>query len=214
AGLLDESSDELIVEAYVAIGIRASAFLRLQVFGTELHLTREPPPKEDAGQLVPVETIRSFIKQFFTLDDPTLRTKELIEHEKTLNDRYEIDDESLERLNKNLRRDQMERNLTAMSLACQIIRFDKGHWPASLDELVTELPAPPADAWGKMGYALLRNARPDGSHRPVVYSRYGSDEGPTLAYPTGGPQFGYYNSGLFNNADIPIPGQFRDVSLW
>ena len=214
ADLLDESSDVLGVQAHVAIGIRALAFERLQVIATELRLTREPPQKEDAAQLIPVETVRSLIKQFFTLDDPTLRAKDLIEHEKVLYPNVELHPETLERLNENLRRDQMERNLTAMALACQIVRFDKGHWPASLDELLPDLPAPPADAWGKMGYALIKNGRPDGSHRPVVYSRRGVGEGAALAYPSAEPKFCYYNYGSFGNTQIPIPGQFRDVSLW
>jgi hypothetical protein len=213
ADLLDEPSDELIVQFQVAFGIRALVLTRLQVIATELDLTRERQQKDDAGgaQLVPVETVRSLIKQLFTLDDPTTRAKDLIEHEKAVDEKYEVPPD-LEQLNRFLRLDQMERNLTAMSLACQIVRFDKGHWPASLDELVAELPAAPADAWGPMGYALVQHARPDGSHRPVVYSRYGVGETGTLFYPTGWPQFGYYNANGVKNA--PVAGQFRDVSLW
>jgi hypothetical protein len=212
ADLLDEPKDELIVQAMVAVGIRQLACARLQVIATELRITREAQ-KDDAGELIPVETVRALIKQLFTLEDPAERAKELDDHEKAVV-KPQFGPEYLERTKLVLRRGQMEQNLTAMSLACQVIRFEKGRWPASLEEVICELPAAPKDAWGPQGYAKIKNGRPDGSHRPVVYSRYGIGERGLLFYPTGGPAYGYYNSGRFGGKDIPVEGQFRDVSLW
>ena len=213
ADLLDEPKDEMIVQAMVAAGIRQIAHARLQVIATELRLTSDAQ-KDDAGELVPVETVRALIKQLFTLDDPDERMKDLIDHEHALAKPFETEREYFERAKLQLRRGQMERNLTAMSLACQVIRFEKGHWPASLEEALIELPAVPTDAWGPQRYVMIKNGRPDGSHRPVVYSRHGAGERGMLFYPTGGPAFGYYNSGRFGAKDIPVEGQFRDVSLW
>jgi hypothetical protein len=214
ADLLDEPKDELIVQALVGAGISGLACARLQVIATELSLTGDAQ-KPDEDRLVPVETLRALIKQLFTPGDPVeRRMKELIGNEKAIFGAYEGAPEATEQVERTLRRMQMERNLTAMSLACQLIRFDKGRWASSLEEITAELPAAPADWWGPQGYVLIKHGRPDGSHRPLVYSRHGTSDSGLLLYPSGGPQFGYYNSGTLGMKDAAVAGQFRDVSLW
>ena len=211
--LLDQPEDELLVQAMVADGIRLMVCLRLQVIATQLDLTRDAQ-KEGEDHLVSVETVRSLIKQLFTLDDPAERRKALLAHEKASTKPDDLGAAHVEAEEMVLRRMQMERNLTAMSLACQLIRSDKGRWPTSLEEIVKELPEAPADWWGPHGYVLIEHGRPDGSHRPLVYSRHGTSDTGLLLYPTGEPQFSYYNSGTLGTKGTPVAGQFRDVSLW
>ena len=108
----------------------------------------------------------------------------------------------------------MERNFGAMTLACHIFRFEKSRWPASLDELLPYLPAAPKDAWGAMGYALVKGGLPDGSDRPLIYSHYQSKDG--MLYRIDGPQYSLYQS---DGTDRPAKeqqegGQFRDLALW
>ncbi len=101
-----------------------------------------------------------------------------------------------------------------MSLACQLCRFEKSHWPASLDEVTAYLPGPPADAWGALGYALIKGGLPDGSDRPLVYSHIRSKNG--IFYRIDEPQYGFYvDDGTTQPASLRKEGgQFRDVSLW
>lgn len=210
ADLLDQPKDELIVQALVAAGLRSISFSRLEMISAELHLTNDP--KGDGPSAVPAETVRVVIRQIFAGKDPADRLHEMIDQERALNPAYVIDADSKERIEKSLHRDQMERNLAAMSLACQVFHFEKSRWPASLDELLPYLPAEPADFWGPMGYVLIKSK--DGPDRPLVYSRYGAAPGQTLAYPARDPWYQYYNRGSLGIPDQPIPGQFRDVSPW
>jgi hypothetical protein len=102
-----------------------------------------------------------------------------------------------------------------MSLACQLVRLERSRWPASLDEVVVQLPERPRDAWGPMGYALVERGPPDGADRPLVYSRCGAAAGAKLAYPAGEPKFAYYYASPEDaERQTAPPGQFRDVSLW
>jgi hypothetical protein len=197
----------------IAAGIRHLACLRLQVIATQLDLTRDAQ-KDGEDHLVAVETVRAMIKRLFTLDDPAERRKELLAHEKASTKPDDLAAARIEAQETVLRRMQMERNLTAMALVLQLIRFEKGRWPASLDEIVKELPAAPVDWWGPQGYVLIEHGRPDGLHRLLVYSRHNTSETGLLVYPTGEPQFGYYNSGTLGMKGAAVAGQFRDVSIW
>ena len=104
-----------------------------------------------------------------------------------------------------------ERGLAAMSLAAHLFRHDKGRWPASLKEMVPDdLPRVPLDPWGDgtqtLGYEVIPGGLPDGSDRPVVFSRATSDGGDLAPPPT--PQYGFYNHG------DDLAGQYRDVARW
>jgi hypothetical protein len=80
------------------------------------------------------------------------------------------------------------------------------------------LPRAPIDPWGDgkqtFGYALIKNGLPDGSHRPVVYSRCNSAG--DLFYRLDGPQYGYYGSYTTDQktGHRQRGGQFHDVARW
>lgn len=110
---------------------------------------------------------------------------------------------------------EMERRMTAVSLAVQLHRADRGGaWPASLDALVPEhLRAVPADPFAAGGaplmYLLAKGALPLGGDRPLVYSvsENGSDETAAGLAPLPDlPQYGYSDS-----RDVD---QHRDLSRW
>jgi hypothetical protein len=100
-----------------------------------------------------------------------------------------------------------ERDLAAMSLGCHLYRLDTGHWPHSLHELRKYLPHMPMDPFGdgtqSLGYALIKGGLPDGSDRPLIYSRCRST-GP-LSFRADEPEFCAY---------VGDGGQFRDVASW
>ena len=207
ADLLDADPQELAIHhALVAVGVRASALNRLEVISSDVSLTADP---SDHKRLQ-VDVVKGLIRQLFTNDDLALRIKDLVAHEAP----GTFKPDSIERLRYTLQRGQMERNLAAMSLACHLCRFEKSHWPASLDEVTAYLPGPPADAWGALGYALIRGGLPDGSDRPLVYSHLRSKDG--MFYRIDEPQYGFYvDDGTTQPANLRKEGgQFRDVSLW
>lgn len=209
ADLLDQPKDELFIQAMISTGLRGIAFGRLEMIAPELHLTSDA--KGDDPNTLPADTVRAMIRQLFTNEDPADRLNQMVDQERVLNPAYVIDQDTKERVERTLRRGQMERNLAAMSLACQVFQFEKSRWPASLDELLPYLPAKPTDFWGPMDYAVIKGTGPD---RPLVYSRYGAAPGQTLAYPARDAWYQYYNRGSLGIPDQPIPGQFRDVSTW
>jgi len=98
-----------------------------------------------------------------------------------------------------------------MSLACHLFRVDTKRWPANLQQLTAYLPAQPRDAWGAMGYAVVKSDRPNAADRPLVYSHCNSKD--RLFYPTDEPQFSYYPGPGFGD-QRKQGGQFRDVSFW
>ena len=122
--------------------------------------------------------------------------------------------DTLERCIKTVRRVQTDRALAAMSLACHVYRFDNGRWPASAEELVPKyLPALPKDPTAgdeqSLNYALVKAGLPDGSDRPLVFSKAGSKD--SLVYRADAPQYSYYTDGPRNALQR---GQFRDVARW
>jgi hypothetical protein len=74
-----------------------------------------------------------------------------------------------------------ERRATAVSLAAQLYRADRGHWPARLDELVPAyLPALPLDLYhddGRpIGYVMKKLPAGGGGDRPLIYYDAGEDD--------------------------------------
>ena len=115
---------------------------------------------------------------------------------------------SLNRLAGPVNRINTERDLAAMSLAAHVYQYKFGRWPANLEELKTVLPRVPVDPWGdgtqKLGYALVAHGLPDGSDRPVVYSRCWLKDG--LFFRTDEPQYSFYNS---DGSNLPIAQRKR-----
>jgi hypothetical protein len=111
-----------------------------------------------------------------------------------------------------------ERDLAAMSLACHVYRQRTGRWPATLEDLQTIVPRLPIDPFGdgrqSLGYALIKSGLPDGSDRPLVYSR--ESAAGTLFFRVDRPEYEAY---LAEQAQSPFnprrpSGQFRDVASW
>ena len=101
---------------------------------------------------------------------------------------------SIDRCIETYNRINAERGLAAMSLACHLYRFDNGDWPKSLDDLRTYMPGMPIDPWGDgtqtLGYVLIKRGLPDGSDRPLVYSRAAMKDG--LFYRNDWPNYSWY----------------------
>jgi len=118
-----------------------------------------------------------------------------------------------------LAQENAERTFAAMSLACHIFRFENHRWPQRLDELVPAyLPRVPIDPWGDgkqtFGYVLAKGGSPDGSDRPLVYSRRQSRDG--LFYRMDEPEYSLYTG---DGSKLPAAqqkhgGQFRDIAPW
>ena len=203
ADLLEGGPSPLTDYVLVAAGIRQIAMNRLKVIATMMSFT------EDATdhRRVQGRSIRQLIRQLVDPRDPGEKFAAVLDREDATWTPTDRDGFLI-----TLRRAQMERHLTAMSLACHLFRFEKSRWPASVAELLPYLPGEPVDAWGKEGYAVVK--LPDGGDRPMVYSRCRSKDG--LFYRTDEPQYGFYTN---DGSDFPAKqqiegGQFRDVSLW
>ncbi|MDB5296857.1 MAG: hypothetical protein JWO31_2840 [Phycisphaerales bacterium] len=225
ADLLDDGRPGPILQPLVAAGIRAVALDRLLIVNSGIRLTDQPTtaaipattattPATAGGKAVSVADVDALIRQLFVRDPETAvaRADRLVGGARAEDSKTYAKAEEAERVRTVFRRDVTERNLVAMALACRLFRFRNQRWPASLDELAALLPAPPADAAGPMGYALVKAGLPDGGDRPLVYSRAGVPAGGRPAYPTAEPQFSHYSNYVPGNR-IP-PGQFRDVTLW
>lgn len=204
AELLDVPAPSYVVQSLVAVGIKMLVMNRLEVITAGIALTSDPA---DSKKLQ-VAAAKELIRQLFDDKDPAPRYADMLRREAADG---QLTTSQHDRFLVQMRRGQMELNLAAMSLACHLYRFDKGRWPASIQELATYLPAPPRDAWGPIGYALIKGGRPDGADRPLVYSHCNSRDG--LFYNTAEPQYSW-DPGLGSGDHRKQGGQFRDVSAW
>ena len=241
-----------LIRLLVAVGTDSTALARLAVIVSDVTIvpivagpadppgapspapSPAPPPPVDPdapptpGRPLPIADARRLVADLLA-PQPTPRER----LRAILGDRLpaairdgEVKDHTLEAL----RRGSAERQLVGMSLAAHVFRHARGRWPQSLDELSAELPggAPP-DPWGDgaqtLGYVLIPGGLPDGSARPLVYSRAETPDG--LYYPATRPQYGWYQGGPGDADDVgdegdegdaPPPwikgGQFRDVARW
>jgi hypothetical protein len=82
------------------------------------------------------------------------------------------------RLVNNVARVAVEMDMARLNLACHLYQHDHATWPASLDDLHAYVSQIPIDRLGdgkqKIGYVVIKRGLPDGSDRPLLYSRYGS----------------------------------------
>jgi hypothetical protein len=198
-----------LVPLLVSVGIDALNMDRLMTIASSIRLTNDPADTKalqtrDAAelieQLLDVPTAEETMKRIF--EDHAALSKE----------------PELQRASEAYHRAASERAMAAMSLAAHLFRHEKGQWPASLDELATKLPRVPVDPWGDgketLGYALIKGGLPDGSDRPLVYSRCKSENG--LFYRVDSPQYSFYTEDGSNRPrELQTRGgQFRDVSRW
>ena len=215
ADLLDADPEELAVQSLLAVGIRAIALDRLNIITSETTLTSDRANRVQ----IQADTVRLLIRQLFTVEGPSNLLPTLLKNESAIARRENfkpMEPATIDRLTITLNRLWMERNLTAMSLACHLNRFEKSRWPAGTADLLPYLPAAPVDASGPMGYVLVKAGRPDGADRPLVYSRSEAGAKDELFYRVDEPQFSRYTQ---DGSDRPVKlqrqgGQFRDLTLW
>jgi hypothetical protein len=205
ADLLDREMPSSMIRPLVALGIQMIAVNRLEIItAADVALTTDPAD----SKRVQVGTAKELMRQLFDVGDPAARFGDLLRREAAAG---KMDTNQRDRFLTQMRRGQMEQNLATMSLACHLFRFDKHRWPASVQELSAYLPAQPRDAWGAMGYAVVKSEQPNGPDRPLVYSRYNSKDG--LFYPVDEPQYSYYPGPGFGD-NRKQGSQFRDVTVW
>jgi hypothetical protein len=212
ADLIKDPSDKRAVRLLVSMGINAMAMDRLNVISAGSVFTSDPANHKDfqisaardlIAQLLKHQNAKTEVVEFVHAEDPAVIASGKI---------------NVNQYVTTAKRCYAERDMAAMSLACHLYKFDNGHWPKSLDDLHGYLPAIPIDPFGDgkqtLGYALIKAALPDGSDRPLVYSRGNSDDG--LFIRTDRPLFSYYNG---DGSSKPLKqqkhgGEFRDVTSW
>lgn len=212
ARLLDERPPRQVVRILVANGFYAQACNRLMVVSAGINFRADEKDSSSPA----VETAREIIDVLLDQRDPRAQIEQVFAAEKADGPTEQVD---ADRLRESMNRVNAERTYAAMSLACHLGYFKTGHWPQSLKELTPEyLPRLPIDPWGDgkqtFGYVLIKNGLPDGSHRPLVYSRCGSAG--ELYFRTDEPQYGYDQTSAINPATgfKHGGGQFRDVARW
>jgi hypothetical protein len=214
AEILDQKPS--LIQVLVAAGCDALATCRLKEISSGVALTADA---KDAQRLQ-VGEARKLIQQLFEQKAPKERINGLEGPDQAYLFASSFKGESAyKKIWETLNRVNAERTMAAMSLACQIFRFEKGRWPQSLDELIPAYVAKvPVDPWGKgketFGYALITGGLPDGSDRPLVYCRCNSGDG--IFYRLHRPEYDYYtDDGTKHVSSLQKHGgQFRDVARW
>lgn len=210
---LRAGTDKQIVQMLVGVGVEAMASHRLLVMVPGLTIAKEGAAKdgltaarvrEVMAELTTQRDVKEELAAALAIDGPIAAGGKPID---------------VERLREQVNRVNAEEQMVAMSLACQLFRADKGRWPASAADFVPAyLPKLALDPWGDgkqtLGYALIKAGLPDGSDRPLVYSRCNAKDG--LFYRLDEPQYSFY-SGDGSNTPAKLQkhgGQFRDVARW
>jgi hypothetical protein len=179
-----------IIQTLVGAGIEALGMYRLMIIAPGMQLTIDPADKS----AVQVSDVRQLISELL---NPRWTPSDLLKE--VYGDDYKaklVKPKDLAgQLTETFDRIEAERTMAAMSLACQLFRFEKGHWPATLEDLAPAyLPRVPVDPWGDgkqtFGYTLIKGVLPAGLDRPLVFSRCQSADG--LAPRTDEPQYGFY----------------------
>jgi hypothetical protein len=213
--LLDQPGkhlDHIFLEhILVAAGLREVAAHRTLVISSGVVLTNDPSDTRD----LQVKTARELLTQLLNQPQPTDQLSFLIKNPKDSSSTDEEYQNAFHWLNQIT----TEGNFAALSLACHLFKFDRQRWPNSQDELIPAyLPGKFIDPWGDgnqtLEYILIKAGLPDGSDRPMVYSRQLSADG--LFYRTDAPQFSIsagYGSDLTLDQQKQ-GGQFRDIARW
>jgi hypothetical protein len=212
ADLLDRHPNSPLIQILLASGIREITTYRLFVISSNIYLTTDPSNQRDAQ----VTAVRELINELLNVPGPREEFAVMPASDRMWWDgaaqRHEV---GYEHMIEFLKR-RGDCDLAAMSLACHLFLFEHHRWPDSLAELIpADLPHAIIDPWGDdkqtLGYALIKSGLPDGSDRPLVYSRCRSSNG--LFFRTDLPMYSFYTAyGLparFHNG-----GQFRDVARW
>jgi hypothetical protein len=215
--LLDHEPWESQVRLLVGAGIRALTAYKLMVITSDIKLTSDPADH----QSVQLDSARHIIQHLLIQNDPVAQWTATADSGKpdeegmTISGGGDLKALAIETLN----RVNAEQSFAAMSMACHLFFLDHRRWPKSIEELVPAyLPHTSIDPWGDgrqtLGYALVKGGLPDGSDRPLVYSRCGSTG--ELFYRLDEPEYGF----IYSDPSNPSlsrrlrGGQFRDVASW
>jgi hypothetical protein len=208
AQAVERRPDHRATVLLVGWGIRFQSLDRLMAVTSQVALTQNPHNDKD----LQISLARELIAQLLKHPDARTEMDQLLR---------QLDDAELkaivlrsgshwsDRMNLLCVRKNIEIDCAAMSLACHLYRFDHNAWPASLSDLNKYLPNLPHDPGGDgkqtLGYALIKGGLPDGSDRPLVYSRFGAKG--ALFYSKDFPLYSYETA--FREG-----GEFRDVAWW
>jgi hypothetical protein len=212
ADMLETQPDKSLIRLLVSVGIRAVAMDRLNVVASGMALTKDA----NDAKAVQIGIVRELTTQI--LKENTAAETTVVIHEEEAHGKTALKHSLIDGLSITANRVDSECGMTAMLLACHLYRFDTNTWPKSLDDLHDYLPSVPADPFGDgkqtLGYALIKHGLPDGTDRPLVYSR--CDAKGALFCLNDQPHYSIYNG---DGSDRPRKdqkpgGQFRDVASW
>ena len=212
ADLVDAPPHKYLVSLLVRVGIRAVVFDRLNVIFASAEPTNDPA---DTKHLHPAE-VRKLIAIALDQPDNEAEVNDIDRAEAAAGNPFKPSE--IEHHTRIVHRVNAEADMSAVAMACHLYKFATGHWPQSTDDLHADLPKIPVDPFGDgkqtIGYVLVRGGLPDGSDRPLVYSRLGGAGG--LFYRVDEPAYSYYV--YHDSQHRPIKdtqgGQFRDVAAW
>jgi hypothetical protein len=207
ADLLEKGADRPLIHSLVAEGIRALTAYKVMLIASDVRLTKDPANPGDLQVNAALQLINRLLDQTSAED----RIKQLPEMNIARPTPKEV--ASVDRVKETFRRINAEQSMAAMSLGCHIYYFEQHHWPTSASDLDPNyLAKPPIDPWGDgkqtLGYVLIKGGLPDGSDRPMVYSRCQSADG--LFFRVDQPLYEFYNP----LKDRKQGGLFRDVARW
>jgi hypothetical protein len=208
ADLIEDQPKKYLVCLLVSTGIRALTCDRLEIITSNIALTKDPQDTKD----LQIDAARDLISQL--LKHPDAKTVVDIFRQ----DEPAVPQATIDRVIETQNRVNAERDMAAISLACPLYRLDNGKWPKSLDDVKTYLPIIPIDPYGDgkqtIGYAMIKAGLPDGSDRPLVYSRGNMKDG--LFFRLDEPEYGYYigDGSARPPAEQKQGGEFRDVASW
>ncbi len=211
--LLEHTPCNSQVRLLVSGGIRALVAERFMVIESNIALTTDPAER----QKLQVSAARKLITQFLaeTITPAQWETAMHTAEPGMANMDPSMSGRALETFN----RVNTEQAFAAMSMACHLFLFDQHRWPNSIDELVPGyLPHRTIDPWGDakqtLEYVLVKGGLPDGSDRPMVYSRCNAKRG--LFYRTDVPAYWFYMGRPRDPDPVlrEIGGEFRDVACW
>ncbi len=210
ADLLRDQPKKTLTILLTSVGIRAVCVDRLEVIAAGIVLTKDPNDTKDAQRAV----VRGLIGSLLGRQDAKTALADTMRDYDYGPAAATMPSATLDRMLEAVNRINTECDMAAMSLACHLYRFDNGNWPKSLDDLHAYLPSVPIDPWGDgkqtLGYVLVKAGLPDGSDRPLVYSRCLMKDG--LFFRSDQPMYGFYTTDLL--PDGKQGGQFRDVAGW
>jgi len=211
---LKNAPGENLIRLLVAEGIESLDTARLMVMISGATITEDARNTHD----LPLATATQWIARLLDHPDAQAEFDQAMKGEPAGAAINPMLKPSLARIVETIHRVQSERDMAAMSLAAHVYQHKHGRWPENLEELKTELPRVPLDPWGDgkqtLGYALIKGGLPDGSDRPLVYSRCEMKDG--LFFRIDRPAYSFYTG---DGSDRPANeqkqgGQFRDVARW